>query len=208
MKWGDLNSFRPPKNLDFFAGNFQPNLELVFQAFKLTPFDEVKCVILGQDPYHTPGYANGLAFSVQPHVKKLPPSLRNILREYESDLGYPQPRNGDLTSWAREGVLLLNSILTVETGKPLSHRGLGWEKLTIEVLRALNREREHLSFILWGKEAQQYKGLIDPMWHNIITAPHPSPFSVNQGFFGHQPFSRANGYRAIMGFDPINWRLG
>ena len=209
MKWSDLNWWKSgaaTRIIEHTAWQVQPAVLNIYKAFELTPFDEVKCVILGQDPYHTPGVAHGLAFSVPPHVKRLPPSLRNILQEYQTDLGYPAPRFGDLTPWAREGVLLLNTILTVEAGKPLSHKGLGWEKLTIEVIQKLN-EVGHIVFILWGKEAQQYQGLIDPKRNWIITAPHPSPFSVNTGFFGHKPFSTTNAYLQYVGEKTINWRL-
>lgn len=184
-----------------------PLKDHVFNAFHLTPFDEVKCVILGQDPYPTKGHANGLAFSCLPHVNPLPPSLRNIYREYQSDLGFQQPVRGVLSNWADNGVLLLNTILTVTEGKSLAHKGVGWEKLTIEVLSSLNRYRDNLVFILWGKYAQSYQGIIDSTRHFIITSPHPSPYSANTGFFGSKPFSNSNRYLTSKGIEPINWRL-
>ena len=184
-----------------------PPHELVYKAFELTPFDQVKVVILGQDPYPTKGHAHGLAFSVPPHVKPLPPSLRNILTEYETDLGLPRPRFGDLSDWARRGVLLLNTILTVAEGRPLSHSGLGWHKLTVEVLQKLSEFREHIVFILWGRHAGEFRGLINEEKHHVISSPHPSPFSAHTGFFGSRPFSRANDYLASVNIPPIDWRL-
>ena len=172
-----------------------------FRALRLTPFEEVKCVILGQDPYPTPGHAMGLAFSVFPHVSPLPRSLKNIFREYQDDLGYPAPRNGDLTSWAKEGVLLLNTCLTVEAGKANSHVGLGWEKLTYEVVRSLGEKRD-VVFVLWGKTAQEYSAACGGC--HIISSVHPSPLSANKGFLGSRPFSRVNRY---LGDRAINWRL-
>lgn len=188
-----------------------------FKALELTPYDKVKCVILGQDPYPTPGHAMGLAFSVLPHVRPLPRSLANIFREYVDDLGYPTPRTGDLTPWAQEGVLLLNTVLTVEAGSPNSHAGIGWEKLTYEILRSLAErttrniqenvgrvhERDSPVFVLWGKSAQEYKGALRgaPM----VCSAHPSPLSASRGFFGSRPFSRVNEY---LGKErAINWRL-
>lgn len=213
MKWGDLKFFDKEwkrlsdylEDVDFFPADHN-----IWKAFELTPFDEVKVVILGQDPYHTKGLAHGLAFSVQPHVKPLPPSLRNVLAEYQSDLGHPRPRTGDLSDWARRGVLLLNTILTVEEGKPLSHAGLGWEKLTYEALRSLSSEREGIVFLLWGKKAQEYKGAIDEKKdssgrprHCILEAPHPSPLS--KGFRGCKHFSKANAYLGKE--NAIDWKL-
>jgi uracil-DNA glycosylase len=180
-----------------------PPYELIYKAFDLTPFDKVKAVILGQDPYPTRGHAHGLAFSVPPSVQPLPRSLRNVFREYVSDLHFPWPRNGDLTLWAERGVLLLNTILTVQEGKPLSHKGLGWEKLTIEVIQKLSEYRQGCVFILWGNTAQQYRGLINEDRHLVVAAPHPSPLSADRGFFGHRPFTRANTYLT----NPIDWRL-
>lgn len=178
-----------------------------FKALELTPFEEVKCVILGQDPYHTPNTAMGLAFSVLPHVSPLPPSLRNIIAEYRNDLGHPNPSCGDLTPWAEAGVLLLNTILTVEEGRPLSHAGLGWEKLSYEIIRKLSEEREHIVFMLWGKKAQEYIGAIDERRHHVITSPHPSPYSASSGFLGSRPFTRCNEYLRSVGKKPLDWKL-
>lgn len=182
-----------------------PNTEKQwFKALDLTPFSEVRCVILGQDPYPTRGYAMGLAFSVFPHVSPLPASLRNIFTEYHSDLGYPEPRFGDLTPWAKNGVLLWNSILTVEEGHPLSHEGIGWEKLTYEILRSLD-ETCRVVFVLWGKRAQEYKAAIQNS--PVIVSPHPSPYSASSGFFGSRPFSKVNQHLINLGQKPIDWRL-
>lgn len=178
-----------------------------YRALELTPFNEVKCVILGQDPYHTPGLAHGLSFSVPANVNRLPPSLRNIFKEYVEDTGYPWPRNGDLTPWAERGVLLLNSVLTVEAGKPFSHAGMGWEKLTVEVIQKLSEYRKHVVYIFWGRKAQEYAGLVDERFNHIIIAPHPSPYAVNTGFFGHRPFTRTNEALTLLKEEPINWRL-
>ena len=173
-----------------------------YAALRLTPFDKVKCVILGQDPYHTKGMAHGLAFSVLPHVKTLPPSLRNIFKEYQSDLDYPPPRNGDLRLWAERGVLLLNTILTVEEGKPLSHKNIGWEQLTYEIVRALG-ERGGTVFLLMGKVAQEYQGACGSC--PVVSTAHPSPLS--KGFAGSKPFSRVNEELSKLGIEPIDWRL-
>lgn len=175
-----------------------PRSEDWFKALELTPFDKVKVVILGQDPYHTKGMAHGLAFSVQPHVKKLPPSLRNILREYQDDLNYPAPRSGDLREWAERGVLLLNAILTVEEGKPMSHKGIGWEKLTYEILQSL-KNRGGVSFLLMGSKAQEYAGGLPA--DVVVRTPHPSPLA--KGFLGSKPFTKVNATLK----EPMNWRL-
>lgn len=206
--WDDLSHFRDTWWVDDLYNNFEalPPKETLYRAFELTPFKEVKCVILGQDPYHTPGMADGLAFSVSPHIKQLPPSLRNIHQEYVSDLGYPKPRTGSLEEWAKSGVLLLNTILTVEVGQPLSHRGLGWEKLTVEVISKLSKYKDPMVFILWGKHAQEYQGLIDEGKHLVLCSPHPSPFSANAGFFGSRPFSATNIFLKDYG-EEVNWRL-
>lgn len=181
-----------------------PEYKNWFKALELTKPKDVKVVILGQDPYPTKGHAHGLAFSVMPHVSPLPGSLRNLLVEYSDDLGFPRPHCGDLSLWAQRGVLLLNTILTVEEGKPLSHSGLGWEKLTYEIVRVLRDEP--VVFILMGKKAQEYGGAV-PASQRIDTV-HPSP--VNNGgkdFFGSKPFSRANEALKAMGREPVDWRL-
>lgn len=173
-----------------------------YAALRETPFDKVKVVILGQDPYPTKGMAHGFAFSVLPHIKTLPPSLRNILREYSADLGYPPPRNGDLRDWASRGVLLLNTILTVEEGKPLSHKNIGWEKLCYEVIRCL-AERRNVVFVLWGRAAQEYKAACGDC--PVVASPHPSPLS--KGFLGSRPFTRTNEELVKLGVEPVEWRL-
>jgi len=182
-----------------------PPPKLIFRALDLTPFGEVKVVILGQDPYHGPKQANGLCFAVSEGVA-LPPSLQNIFKEIESDLGKPlKNRSGDLERWAKQGVLLLNATLTVRARLAGSHQGRGWELLTDAVIRALSEEREHLVFILWGNYARQKGAHIDRTKHLVIESPHPSPFSANSGFFGSKPFSKANTYLAEHDQAPIDW---
>jgi uracil-DNA glycosylase len=177
----------------------------IFRAFDLCPFEKVKVVILGQDPYHGPRQANGLSFAVGEGVA-LPPSLQNIFKEIESDLGEPLAhRSGDLERWARQGVLLLNATLTVKAHMAGSHQGRGWERFTDAVARALNDRREHLVFILWGSYARQKGAFIDRARHCVIESAHPSPFSAAHGFFGSKPFSRANAYLAEHGEKPIDW---
>lgn len=185
---------------------FPPGDE-IFAAFDAAPFDAVKVVILGQDPYHGPGQAQGLCFSVRPGVP-VPPSLNNIYAELERDLGLPRPGNGCLTPWAEQGVMLLNSVLTVECGRAASHQGKGWEGFTDHVIDQLNREREHLVFMLWGAYAQAKGRLIDRSRHCVLTAPHPSPLSAHRGFMGCGHFSAANDYLREHGIDPVDWRLG
>lgn len=181
-----------------------PHPKQVFNAFDLCPFDAVRAVILGQDPYHGNGQAHGLCFSVQDGVK-VPPSLQNIYRELQSDLGIPIRETGDLSSWAEQGVLLLNATLTVEAGKAGSHQGLGWEKFTDAVIRNLSEKKEHLVFLLWGKYAQDKGAIIDTSKHLVLKAPHPSPFSAYTGFFGCKHFSKTNEYLRSHGKLPINW---
>lgn len=177
----------------------------IFRAFDSCPFDKVKVVILGQDPYHGYGQAEGLAFSVPQGVNP-PPSLRNILQEIEQDLGHPSLiRGGNLFPWVEQGVLLLNSVLTVVEGKPASHQGIGWERFTDVALKTLATKREHLVFMLWGAYARQKNLLIPQERHLILEAPHPSPFSVYRGFFGCRHFSQTNAYLAQHGLTPINW---
>jgi uracil-DNA glycosylase len=177
-----------------------------FNAFRFTPLTEVKAVILGQDPYPTPGDAHGLAFSVQPGVR-IPGSLRNIFRERFDDLGLPPSNHGTLTAWASAGVLLLNPVLTVRAGQAGSHRGLGWERFTDAVLNILSRRPDRLVFVLWGHDAQRKRSLIDTRKHVIIESVHPSPLSARRGFFGSRPFSRINAALAEFGRPPIDWRL-
>lgn len=183
-----------------------PPREHVFSAFSLTPFDQVKVLILGQDPYHDNGQAHGLSFSVQPGVR-IPPSLRNIYKELASDVGIDAPDHGHLQAWARQGVLLLNAVLTVRAHKPNSHKGKGWETFTDAVLRTLSAEREHVVFLLWGKYAQKKAKLIDQRKHTILKAHHPSPLSARNGFFGSRPFSSINEALRKAGQTEIDWRL-
>ncbi len=176
----------------------------VFKAFELCPFDRVKVVILGQDPYHGAGQAHGLSFSVPEGVRP-PPSLQNIYKELLSDLGTPVVQNGNLERWASQGVLLLNATLTVMGGKPGSHQGLGWEKFTDAVIQKLSNEKEHLVFILWGRYAQDKGSVIDDSKHLVIKSAHPSPFSAYNGFFGSKPFSKTNEYLKAHDENPIDW---
>ena len=176
----------------------------IFQAFALTPFDAVKVVILGQDPYHGPGQAHGLSFSVARGIAP-PPSLQNIYKELASDLGIGHPGHGNLEHWAHQGVLLLNSCLTVEDSRAGAHQGKGWEPFTNAVIHALNSQHDHLVFILWGRKAQDKGASIDRDRHLIITSAHPSPLSAHNGFFGSRPFSRCNDYLVAQGKPPIDW---
>ena len=176
----------------------------IFAAFDACPFDRVKVVILGQDPYHEPNQAHGLCFSVNDHIP-FPPSLQNIFKEIESDLGIPVPASGNLTRWARQGVLLLNATLTVEAHRAASHQGKGWETFTDAVLHKLAEEREHLVFILWGAYAQRKGEFIDRNRHLVLQSPHPSPLSAHRGFFGNHHFSQTNAYLVAHGIEPIQW---
>ena len=179
----------------------------IFNAFNLTDFDKVKVVILGQDPYHGPGQAHGLSFSVTPPTL-LPPSLKNIYKEIESDTGVKMPQKyGDLTSWALQGVLLLNATLTVRANEPNSHSGIGWQRFTDAVVRKLNDQKEQLVFILWGNFAKQKGEFIDQKKHLVLRAAHPSPFSADKGFFGCRHFSKTNEYLVQHGKEPINWMI-
>ena len=184
---------------------FPPGGE-IFAAFDATPFDAVKVVILGQDPYHGPGQAHGLCFSVRVGVP-VPPSLDNIYKELARDTGFVRPDHGCLLPWARRGVLLLNSVLTVEAGQPGSHQGKGWEGFTDHVVDVLNRERKHLVFLLWGSYAQKKGAVIDARRHRVLKAPHPSPLSAHRGFLGCGHFSAANQSLARSGQAPIDWAL-
>ncbi|WFN91743.1 uracil-DNA glycosylase [Gordonia sp. LUNF6] len=183
---------------------YLPAGENVLRAFA-QPFDDVRVLIVGQDPYPTPGHAVGLSFSVAPDVRPIPRSLQNIYQEYCEDLGYPRPANGDLTPWARQGVLLLNRVLTVRPGEPASHRNKGWEEVTECAIKALAARDEPMVAILWGNDARQLvKWLPDVP---VIESPHPSPLSASRGFFGSRPFSRANEELLDLGGDPVDWRL-
>ncbi len=179
---------------------------LIFNAFAQTPFEQVRVVILGQDPYHGPGQAHGLCFSV-PRGVRPPPSLQNIFVELNRDLGVPIPGHGDLTAWTRQGVFLLNTVLTVRAHRPHSHAGKGWETFTDRVIAELNQRRSGLVFVLWGRPAQAKAARIDRTRHLVLTAPHPSPYSADRGFFGCGHFSRINTYLAQRGEPPIDWRL-
>jgi uracil-DNA glycosylase len=178
----------------------------VLRAFTY-PFEAVRVLIVGQDPYPTPGHAVGLSFSVAPEVRPLPRSLANIFTEYTADLGYPAPANGDLTPWAQRGVMLLNRVLTVRPGTPASHRGKGWETVTECAIRALATRDEPMVAVLWGRDASTLKPMLDGSRCVAIESPHPSPLSASRGFFGSRPFSRANELLAEMGAEPVDWRL-
>ena len=176
----------------------------IFNAFKHTPLPKVKVIILGQDPYHGPGQAHGLCFSV-PEGIDIPPSLRNIYRELEQDLGVPAPRHGCLTAWAEQGVLLLNSVLSVRRGQAASHQGRGWEQFTDRVIAVINEQRQGAVFMLWGSYAQRKGAMVNAGKHLLLKAPHPSPLSAHRGFFGCRHFSRANDYLQQQGQTPVNW---
>ena len=183
-----------------------PPGSLIFNAFNTTPFNQVKAVILGQDPYHGPGQAHGLCFSVQDPVPP-PPSLINIFKELHDDLGVPIPSRGNLTPWAQQGVFLLNASLTVRAGEPMSHSKIGWANFTDAVIRTISTKKDKVVFLLWGKFAQEKKTLIDENKHLILRAAHPSPLSAYQGFFGCKHFSKTNTWLMEQGIDPIDWRL-
>lgn len=183
-----------------------PEKSNVFNALKLTPYKNVKVVIVGQDPYHGVGEAHGLSFSVQKGIK-IPPSLKNIYQELESDLGIKPAEYGDLTKWAQEGVLLLNAVLTVEKDKPASHQGKGWERLTDFIIKKLNEKEEPIVFILWGNFARSKKVFLTNKKHLIIESTHPSPFSARNGFFGSKPFSKTNNFLLKNNIKPIDWQL-
>lgn len=183
-----------------------PEMHHIFEAFNWTPFSDVKVVILGQDPYHGPHQAHGLSFSVLPGVQ-IPPSLQNIYKELQNDLGYPPVKHGYLEKWAKQGVLLLNSVLTVRDGRAFSHRGKGWEKLTDAAIHALSVRSQPVVFILWGKAAQSKINLINTDTNIVLQSPHPSPLSANRGFFGSRPFSKTNEALVAMAETPIDWQL-
>lgn len=183
-----------------------PEYNDIFNALKLTPYNKVKVVILGQDPYHGTGEAHGLSFSVKDDIKK-PPSLKNIFKELHDDLGYPEPKSGNLEKWAKEGVLLLNSVLTVEKDKAASHKDLGWEILTDHIIKLLNMKETPIVFILWGNFAKKKKVYITNKKHLIIESPHPSPFSAYTGFFGSKPFSKTNNFLIKNNIEPIDFNL-
>lgn len=197
--------------MDFVKSEYKtktiyPKQNEVFNAFRYTSFDDVKVVILGQDPYHGPNQAEGLSFSVSNEVLK-PPSLKNIFKELESDLGIQFPEANSLIPWAKEGVLLLNAVLTVQEHTPTSHKDKGWETFTDNVIKVLNKKTTPVVFILWGSYARNKKELITNPLHYIIESPHPSPFSARTGFFGSKPFSKTNEYLKSKGIKEINWRV-
>lgn len=198
-----LKSFLLQEKKNFVI--YPPGSE-IFAAFNYTPFDKVKAVILGQDPYHGAGQANGLCFSVKAGITK-PPSLQNIFKELHADLGKNIPMNGNLEKWALEGVLLLNATLTVRSGQAGSHQNKGWEIFTDAAIKVLSEKKKNLVFILWGNFAQAKQSLIDPMYHLIIKSPHPSPFSADRGFFGSKPFSKCNTYLKQNDIEEIDWTL-
>ncbi|HZG77321.1 MAG TPA: uracil-DNA glycosylase [Paenibacillus sp.] len=183
-----------------------PAAEDIFNALHHTSYADVKAVILGQDPYHGPGQAHGLSFSVKPGVA-LPPSLLNIFKELRDDVGAPIPRHGHLTGWARQGVLLLNAVLTVRDGEPNSHKGRGWETFTDAVVERLNARERPIAFVLWGSHAQAKGARIDGSRHLVLRSPHPSPLSAHRGFFGSKPFSRMNAWLTARGEAPIDWTI-
>jgi uracil-DNA glycosylase len=190
---------------EYVSKKVYPKPQDIFKAFWLTPFNKVKVVILGQDPYHGPLQAEGLSFSVQPGIK-LPPSLQNIYKEIESDLGIKKDfTDGHLESWAKQGVFLLNAILTVVANSPASHQGNGWEEFTDAVIKTISEKREYVVFILWGNFARSKKYLIDTSKHLVIESPHPSPFSAHSGFFESKPFSKCNDYLEKHGEKKIDW---
>ena|ERR1700687_1414377 len=190
----------------YYDGVVYPPREQLYRAIDLCPLHKTKVVILGQDPYHGPGQANGLAFSVNKGML-IPPSLRNIYLELSMDMDLPMPTHGDLTSWAEQGVLLLNSILAVDEGTPLSHANLGWEDFTDDIICALNDGTNPVAFVLWGNKAKEKKDLIDNPIHLVIESVHPSPLSARKGFFGSKPFSQINDFLSKRDLKPINWRI-
>ena len=192
---------------EYSTREIYPNMYHIFNALKFTPYEKVKAVILGQDPYHQPGQAHGLCFSVQKGVQP-PPSLVNIFKELQNDLGITPPGHGNLESWANNGVLLLNAVLTVRRSSPNSHVGKGWEIFTDRVIQLLNRREEPMVFILWGRNAQNKEALITNPVHCVLKGAHPSPYSAHKGFFGGRYFSRANEFLTLKGQEPIDWSIG
>ncbi len=191
---------------EYTTQKIHPDMYHIYEALELTPYEKVKVVILGQDPYHGVNQAHGLSFSVQPGVK-IPPSLNNIYKELQSDLGISPVKHGNLVSWAKQCVLLLNTVLTVREGQAYSHRGKGWEILTDKIIEKLNEREKPIVFILWGKPAQEKMKMIDKSRHIILTSAHPSPLSAHRGFLGSKPFSKTNDALMALGETPIDWQL-
>jgi uracil-DNA glycosylase len=189
---------------EFRARQIFPPAKEIFNAFDLCPFENVKVVIIGQDPYHGPGQAHGLCFSVRDGMQ-FPPSLKNIFKEIESDLGHPVPKSGDLSRWAKQGVLLLNATLTVRSHQAGSHQGKGWERFTDAAIKAVSEQKENIVFLLWGAYAQRKGQVIDKSKHLVLESVHPSPLSASRGFFGNHHFSRANEYLKENGKTPVDW---
>lgn len=216
MRFRDLATIEFSKDYyktlhDFVEEEYQtktifPPKQEIFRALNLCPLEDVKVVILGQDPYHGFKQANGLSFSVHKGVP-IPPSLINIYRELHTDIGCAIPMHGDLTSWAKNGVLLLNNVLTVQQGKPNSHAGKGWEIFTLNIVKALNQREKPVVFILWGKNAMAKKQYIDTNKHLVLTSVHPSPYSADRGFFGSKPFSKANAFLQENNMLPVDWEI-
>lgn len=216
MNWNDVNNTEQQKDyfkqlkqkvLDEYSKNTcYPPRNMIFNAIMTTSYDDTKCVILGQDPYHGPNQAMGLSFSVNKNVA-IPWSLKNIYKEIENELGFHIPNNGDLTPWAKQGVLLLNSILSVRAGKPASHRDLGWETYTDALLSALNKKDTPVVFMLWGAFAKSKKHLITNNKHLVLEAAHPSPYSADKGFFGCGHFKRCNEFLKQNNIEPIDWQI-
>ena len=199
-----FKNFMSLVDYEYICKTIYPPRNYICNALKLTPYKDVRVVIMGQDPYHGENEAHGLSFSVQKGIK-IPPSLQNIYKELYNDLGIPPQKDGDLTGWAKEGVLLLNAVLTVEKDKPASHRNLGWERLTDYIIELVNQKEEPVVFILWGNFAREKKKFITNPIHCIIESPHPSPFAARTGFFGSHPFSRTNEFLKSKGLKEINW---
>lgn len=216
MQWNDILSKEIVKpyykelynfvQKEYEKNTIYPPKDKLLNALSLTPFDDIKCVILGQDPYHGYNQAMGLAFSV-PYGVEIPPSLQNIYKEIQSEFNYKMSDDGNLTKWAKQGVLLLNSVLTVQAGKPASHQGKGWETYTDAILRAINKKKEPVVYFLWGSFAKSKKALLNNPNHLILEAPHPSPLSAYRGFFGCNHFKKCNEYLTANGVKPIDWQL-
>ena len=199
----ELNKF---VKLEYNGYITYPNADDIFNAFQFTPLSKVKVVILGQDPYYNEGQAHGLCFSVKPEVD-IPPSLVNIFKELRDDLGYAIPNNGYLEKWSKQGVLLLNTVLTVRAHQPNSHQGKGWERFTDAVIQAVNAQNRPIVFLLWGRPAQKKRSMLNNPIHLILEAPHPSPLSSYRGFFGSKPFSKTNDFLSKNGIETIDWQI-